>query len=308
MSAEGQLVAPASDAAPRLSIGLPVFNGQRYLAEAIQSVLDGTYADWELIISDNASTDETEVIARGFAERDSRVRYLRNATNIGPLANFNRVFRASRGEYFKWLAYDDLCGPDLLSRCIDVLDGDPSIILCSARFIEIDQDGHTIGEQPYRLDLTATEAHVRLGRLMCTSRGHPILFGVIRAGVLGRTRLLAPYHGSDRALLAELTLHGRLWEISEVLWSSRDHPERSPYVRMTRAGWSASRGIALPPHLASIAHLVRVLATAPVGRLERIRCTLALGSCVARRFGQLAPVLGRELLDAGRGFARRPFR
>jgi len=290
---------------PRLSIGLPVFNGERFLAEAIRSVIEGSYGDWELIISDNASSDGTAAIARSFAEADGRIHYRRNATNIGPLPNFNRVFRAARGEYFKWLAYDDLCGPELLTRCIEVLDRDPSIILCSARYVEIDEDGRPIGEQPYRLDLTSTRPHDRLGQLMCTPRGHPILFGVIRAAVLGRTRLLAPYHGSDRALLAELTLNGRLWEIPEVLWSSRDHPDRSPYVRTTAAGWRPGRSTAVPPHLASVAHLARILATAPVSPPERIRSAIALGSCLVRRFGQLAPALGRELREAARG-VRRP--
>ena len=125
-----------TEARPRLSIGLPVFNGERYLAAAIGSVLDSSFSDWELIISDNASTDGTQALAQSFAQQDARIRYLRNATNIGALPNFNQVVHASRGEYFKWLAYDDLCGPDLLSRCVEVLDRDSTIVLCSARFVE----------------------------------------------------------------------------------------------------------------------------------------------------------------------------
>ena len=296
-----------SEGQPRLSIGVPVFNGERFLAAAIQSALDSSFSDFELIISDNGSTDGTEGIARGFAERDHRVRYLRNATNIGPIANFNRVFRASSGEYFKWLAYDDLCGPDLLARCVEVLDGDPTIVLCSGRYVEIDENGDPIAEQPYRLDLTSSRPHIRLGELMCTSRGHPIMFGVIRAGTLRNTRLLANYHGSDRAMLAELTLHGRFVELPDVLWSSRDHPGRSNYVRATSRGWDP-RGRTMPPHLASSAHLARVLAGAPVSRTERVRCAVTLVSCLARRSPELAPVLGRELLDAVQGAVRRPAR
>jgi hypothetical protein len=290
----------------RLSVGLPVFNGERFLSAAIQSVLDGSYADVELIVSDNGSTDGTEEIARSFAGQDDRIRYVRNERNVGPVANFNRVFRESRGEYFKWLAYDDLCGRDLLSRCVEVLDNDPTIVLCSARFVEIDEEGLPLGEQPYLLDLSSTRPHVRLGQLMCTSRGHPILFGVIRASTLRRTGLLANYHGSDRALLAELTLHGRLWEIPEVLWSSRDHPARSPYVRTTSAAWDPRRGRSLPPHLASAVHLAGVLARAPLSRTERVRCTVELASCLARRSRELAPVVATELIDAARDAVRRP--
>jgi len=295
-----------SDDWPRLSIGLPVFNGEHFLAEAIRSVLEGSYADWELIVSDNASTDGTGAIARAFAEQDRRIRYVRNATNIGPSPNFNQVFRASRGEYFKWLAYDDVCGPDLLSRCVQVLDRDSSIILCSARFVEIDEHGRSIGDQSYRLDLASTRPHVRLGHLMGTSKGHPIMFGVIRASALRSTRLLANYHGSDRALLAELTLHGRLWEIPKVLWSSRDHPGRSPYTRTNVAGWDPSQGRGLPTHLVIAANMARIIATAPVSRTERARCAGVLITSLARRSRDLGPAVVRELLDAARRVIRRP--
>lgn len=292
----------------RLSIGLPVFNGERFLAAAIRSVLDGSYQDFELIVSDNGSTDGTERIARDFADGDGRIRYVRNATNIGPAANFNQAFRLSRGEYFKWLAYDDLCGPDLLARCIDVLDSDSSIVLCSARYVEIDEVDRELGQQPYTLDLASPVPHVRLGELMCSSRGHPILFGVIRSSVLRQTHLLAKYHGSDRALIAELVLHGRIWELPEVLWSSREHPDRSPHVRTSTAGWEPRRRRAMPPHLASAAHLARILATAPISPAERVRCTLALVLCLARRTSTLVPALGRELLDVAQETIRRPAR
>ncbi len=294
-----------SEGLRRLSIGVPVFNGERYLAAAIESVLEGSFSDFELIISDNGSTDGTEEIARAFAAKDDRIRYLRSATNIGPNPNFNRVFLAATGTYFKWLAYDDLCGPDMLTRCVEVLDHDPSIVLCSARYMEIDQNGERIAEQPYRIDLSSSKPHVRVGELMRTSRGHPILYGVIRSSTLRRTHLLAKYHGSDRALLAELTLHGRCWELPDVLWSSRDHPDRSPYVRTSTAGWDPRRGRELPPHLASTAHLARILATAPLSFAERVRCTLAVFLHLVRRTPELAPALGRELLGVVQGTIRR---
>jgi glycosyltransferase involved in cell wall biosynthesis len=297
-----------SEGQPRLSIGVPVFNGERYLAAAIESVLDGSFDDFELIIGDNASTDRTEEIARSFVAKDDRIRYLRSTINIGPNPNFNRVFRAATGTYFKWLAYDDLCGPDMLARCVEVLDGDPSIVVCSARYVEINENGDAIAEQPYTLDLSSSKAHVRLGELMCQPRGHPILYGVMRTSTLRRTKLLATYRGSDRALLAELTLHGRLWEIPEVLWSSRDHPARSPYVHTTAGFWDSRRVPTFPPHLASSAHLAKVLATAPVSRRERLRSSVTLVSCLARRSGELVPALGRELLDAAQTMVHRPAR
>jgi glycosyltransferase involved in cell wall biosynthesis len=103
---------------PTVSIGVPVYNGERYLRTALQSVLDSTFQDWEVIISDNASTDGTMAIIEEFMARDPRIRLNRNATNIGALPNFNLVADAARGTYFKWLAYDVVLDPDLLARCV----------------------------------------------------------------------------------------------------------------------------------------------------------------------------------------------
>jgi glycosyltransferase involved in cell wall biosynthesis len=90
---------------PRVSIGLPVFNGEKYLAEALDSILSQTYRDFKLIISDNASTDRTEQICREYAAKDRRIRYYRNEKNIGAPKNFNRVFELSSGKYFRWDAF-----------------------------------------------------------------------------------------------------------------------------------------------------------------------------------------------------------
>ena len=111
---------------PRVSIGLPVYNGERFLVQAIESVLAQTFEDFELIVCDNASTDASGAIAQTYVERDSRVRYFRNASNLGAARNFNRTFELSRGEYFKWLAADDLIAPTYLERCLAALGPRPT--------------------------------------------------------------------------------------------------------------------------------------------------------------------------------------
>src|ERR1051326_2036095 len=111
-----------SNQKPRVSIGLPVYNGQQFLEEAINSLLAQTYSDFELIISDNASTDATEQICRAHAAADPRIRYYRNDKNRGPVWNLNRVFELARGELFKWAAHDDVCAPTLVERCVEVLE------------------------------------------------------------------------------------------------------------------------------------------------------------------------------------------
>jgi glycosyltransferase involved in cell wall biosynthesis len=113
----------------KVSLGLPVYNGERFVKHAIESVLNQTFNDFELIISDNASTDSTQEICEGFARQDPRVRYIRQEINIGAKANFNRVFEYSRGEYFKWVAADDVCGPRYLELTVAQLDSYPTAVL-----------------------------------------------------------------------------------------------------------------------------------------------------------------------------------
>src|SRR5215212_10104103 len=107
---------------PRVTVGIPVYNGAKYLGQAIESVLAQTFADFELIICDNASTDATAAIALDYAARDPRVRYARNRENLGVGRNFNRLIELGMGQYFKWLAADDVIAPEFLERCVEALD------------------------------------------------------------------------------------------------------------------------------------------------------------------------------------------
>ena len=126
---------------PRLSIGLPVYNGEDYLAESLDALLGQTYEDFELIISDNASTDGTGDMCRRYAKQDTRIRYVLQPENLGLARNHNFVFQESRGELFKWAAADDLYGQDLLQRCVDALDEHPDVVLAHAWEAAIDASG-----------------------------------------------------------------------------------------------------------------------------------------------------------------------
>jgi glycosyltransferase involved in cell wall biosynthesis len=119
---------------------MPIYNGEQYLAETLGSLLNQTFADFELIIADNASTDRTHDICRAYAAKDARIRYVRNENNIGVYRNCNKTFRLCSGEYFKLACADDLCHPQLLERCVGVLDADPTIVTAYARTQFIDQD------------------------------------------------------------------------------------------------------------------------------------------------------------------------
>ncbi|MBS0016773.1 MAG: glycosyltransferase family 2 protein, partial [Arthrospira sp. SH-MAG29] len=129
---------------PRVSIGLPVYNGENFIQETLDCLLSQTFDDFELIICDNASTDRTEEICRDYAARDKRIRYYRHPENLGAAKNYNRTFELSTAEYFKWAAHDDLYAPEFLERCVEALDTHPSTVLCYPQEYWIDEQGNPL--------------------------------------------------------------------------------------------------------------------------------------------------------------------
>ena len=210
---------------PRVSIGLPVYNGAKFLKDSLDSFLCQTFTDFELIISDNASTDRTQEICRAYAANDSRIRYYHNKTNLGASWNFNRVFKLSRGEYFKWAAADDLCAQDFLHKCVEVLDQEPDIILCYAKSIIIDEKGNFVRSCEDGLNLQSKSASGRFLQLMYNlNLCHPV-FGLIRSDILKGSRLFQGFIGDDEVLLAELSLKGKFKEIPHHMFFRRFHPD-----------------------------------------------------------------------------------
>jgi len=211
----------------RVSIGLPVFNGEKYLRQALDSILAQTYQDFELIISDNASTDRTQQICNDYINKDDRIRYYRNRQNLGAPRNFNRVFELSSSEYFKWAAYDDLIAPDYIQKCVRVLDNDPSIVLCHSKTNRINEQGKLIGNYDNRTlrRVSSWKPHERFGDLISIHNPCWSIFGVMRANSLRKTPLHGSYIGADRNLLAEIGLLGRIYEIPEYLLFRRDHDQ-----------------------------------------------------------------------------------
>jgi glycosyltransferase involved in cell wall biosynthesis len=209
---------------PQVSIGIPVYNGERYLAEAIDSVLAQTFEDFELIISDNASTDRTAEICQAYAEKDARVRYYRNETNLGISRNFSRIVELSSGKYFKYIAHDDGIEPDFLERCVPVLDGDPTVVLVCSKYININERKKTSWNLDYEHSLMSPHAHERFRKLLSCKEAQVLpVFGLIRLDVLRQTHLIRPFVGTDFCLLVELALKGKFAQVPEYLIRSRDH-------------------------------------------------------------------------------------
>jgi len=215
------------NAKPCVSLGLPVFNGEKYLKQVLDSILAQTYLDFELTISDNASIDKTQHICLKYAAKDNRIRYYRNKENIGASKNFNRVFLLSSGEYFKWCAHDDVLAPEYLQKCVRVLDNDSSIILCHSKTARIDEKGVVVGDYDDMTlnKITSWKPHERFGDLISQHNSCWAIMGVVRASSLRKTPLHGDYLDEDRNLLAEIGLMGRIYEIPEHLFFRRDHPQ-----------------------------------------------------------------------------------
>jgi glycosyltransferase involved in cell wall biosynthesis len=215
------------EAVPRVSIGLPVYNGEVYLEDAIRSALAQSFSDLELVICDNASTDRTEEIARDLAAGDRRIRYLRNSRNLGASGNFGLAFYESRGELFKWLAHDDRLEPAYLAATVAALDDAPEVVLCNTTVDCIDERGEVLARYTSVLgDAGGARPAERFATMVLRSHTCVDMFGLVRRSALVGSLLISGFHGADRALLAQLALRGRLLQLPEPLLQVREHGKR----------------------------------------------------------------------------------
>lgn len=214
-----------------VAIGLPVYNGERYLAETLSSVLNQTFPHFRLFIADNASTDGTEDICRQFAEKDERITYIRNPVNLGAAKNYTRCFEPARSPYFRWQNADDPIEPELLERCVKVLDERPDVVLAYGKSRIIDEDGNLIEEYDDNLDLQSDNPAERFIECMRRIGLQNLMYGLIRRDALARTALLGNYVAADINLIAELTLYGKFHEIPVHLFNRRMHPQASSWER-----------------------------------------------------------------------------
>jgi glycosyltransferase involved in cell wall biosynthesis len=270
---------------------MPVYTAQRYLHEAIDSVLAQTMGDLELVISDNASTDATAEICREYVARDPRVRYFRNAANLGVVANFNLAFTRSRGVYFKWAAYDDLHAPTYLERCAAVLDERGDVAVSHSLTRSIDDAGRDRGEFPaaYRLDVA--HAPERFRRVIWTDAFPPI-WGLMRAAAIRRTKLHEPYMGSDRNFMAEMVLRGGVAYVPEPLFLLREHAgsyTSSVKDYYQRLSWYAP-GRRVPSWMqipVTARGYVGAIARAPLAWSDKVACFRHVSEWVGTCAGQL---------------------
>ncbi|MBK7665077.1 MAG: glycosyltransferase family 2 protein [Sterolibacteriaceae bacterium] len=267
---------PVASNHPLVSIGLPVYNGQKYLRVAIDSVLAQSFEDFELIISDNGSTDATQEICQSYADRDRRIRYIRQPQNRGAGFNYNFVFHEARGQYFKWLAHDDYFAPDNLKASVEALNANPALVLAYTHHIDVDENGSEI-RTVCRTKGQGDKISDRLWDLMEGRYTCEEVFGLIRRSVLGRTPLIADYTDSDRTLLGEIALYGKFAEVRQPLFYHRIHAESSvrqnPVFRQ-RAVWfnPKLRGRLILSAWRQFFQMLRAILTAPMAIGDRVSC------------------------------------
>ena len=301
---------------PRLSIGLPVYNGADYLAQSLDALLGQTFEDFELIISSNASTDQTDEICQTYVARDRRIRFFRQPTNIGAHPNHMFVFDQSVGELFKWASGDDLYARDLVERCIQRLDEHPEAILCHSWTAAVDGAGRVIQAHEYPLATDSPNVVERLHSMLYAGDELPgairadDMYGVIRADVLRRAKPLDSYYHADQTFMVGLALHGPFHQVPDWLYFRRHHPGRAQQAMPTMRKWCANldpkRGNALKhPAVRLLGEYVwgyyDSVRSAPLSPAERRGCyrelTGWLASRVSRRLQRHPPTDDRYPVD-----------
>ena len=303
---------------PDVSLALPVYNGEKFVADAIRSILAQDYKNFELIITDNASTDGTEKICRDFAASDARVRYVRNERNLGAGPNYNLGFELSRGKYFKWCACDDRISENFLGACVAALEKNQDAVLAYGKTQTIDQDGRLIplvggmmspqqaGDGPstrFRKDLDDRTTNFEI-------------FGLFRSDALRKSTMHRSYYGSDKTLMTELTLLGRFIFVPGITFYNREHMDRSINMRDKNAlaSWmdtrvSSKRSMA---NLQRVGHLIEIalrhdriassVKTAGVVLVWALR-PAQFGRCIAELIGLASPAAQLWLLRTARRLA-----
>lgn len=278
---------------PKVSIGLPVYNGEKYIRYALDSILQQEYPDFELIISDNASTDATGAICGEYAAKDNRIRYHRNEKNIGASGNFNRVFELARGEFFKWACHDDVHSPAFLMRCMETMEKAPATVaLVSPKAGMIDEFGNILNLTYESLDARQPVTHRRLRYVLQNVTWASAQFGLIRSNALRRTRLIQPYYASDNVLMVEIALIGEIWELPETLIHRRYHAGISTIANKNwreLQNWfdPSGRGIRrfIPPVPRLALEMVQAIIRARLPLRERFLCGWAFVSVWIPRRG-----------------------
>ena len=263
-------------AAIRVDIGMPVYNGERYIEETLESVANQTFEDFRLFISDNASTDRTEDICRAWAEKDSRISYIRNPENVGAAGNYEVCYHAGDAEYFRWQNADDTIRPNLIEACLDVLQNDPEVVLAYGKSHIIDSESKFVRKYDDNLFLMQDSPVERFIDCLHNIGLQNLMYGLMRRSVLDNTRRMQSFVSADINLIGELSLHGKFYEIQEHLFNCRRHEECSSWdmsdTETLREFWSPGKKKLVLQNWRGALEFFRAVRRAPLSRAEKRAC------------------------------------
>jgi glycosyltransferase involved in cell wall biosynthesis len=294
---------------PKVTIGVPVFNADRFLSETIDSLLGQTFGDFEIVLSDNGSTDRTEEICRDFTARDTRVKYFRNVENMGMVGNFNRLVDLASGQYFRWAAADDLNDPEFLGSCVEVLDRDDGVVLVAPRTKFIDAEGRELPFDSVRgvfvtghgETIHPMNPHPDFGSPLAQKRFRSILlhltsnllashvYGLTRTAALKRTLLFESYLGGEKVMLSRLALQGRFHDVTEPYFWRRFHPDhfgrQNPRTTAKLMAGDKTKRVIIPEGQQILGY-ERAVRSAGLPRRQLVLCYTAIVEKLGRVAGQ----------------------
>lgn len=261
---------------PKVTIGVPVRNGEVHLAKALEALLSQDMGDFELLISDNASTDGTEEIGRSYAARDKRVQYHRNERNLGAPDNYNNLVHRAQGEFFRWACHDDLCAPNHLSSCLRAFEEGPEgTVLAYPKTVIIDRMGQEVRRYEDNSEVLQPRAQDRVAHMIEALYLCNAVVGLCRVDAMRKTGLIGAYNGCDHVLLAELALLGPIVEVPEHLFFRRIDDSLGSYTNTgadvdERAAWLGRKRLSFPATTMAWHH-VRALLQLPASPMDRVR-------------------------------------
>jgi len=264
---------------PLVSIGCAVYNGEATLRRALEPLVEQTYPNIEIIVSDDCSKDGSPAIIAEFARRDSRIRVLSNEKNVGVTQNFNKLARSARGKYFMWADQDDIRDRTFIEKTIGPLEADPEAVICHSHTGVFFGDPENV---KYIITLGAVAGIESLPRRYLSFLTHysdTVLYGLLRTEALHSTRLYRNDLGSANALLFELLLRGKFLEVPEVLYFYSGRGVRNrPSVREEYA--RANPGKEMPrfyfPSLVLAKNQTEDIRRSPLGLVEKVELASVL--------------------------------
>ena len=299
---------------PKITLGLLVYNGERYLGQTIDSLLSQTYGDFELLVSDNASTDGTEDICRSYAAQDRRISYVRQRENVGAMGNFNYLASRATTDYFKWCAADDLIAPSFLATCIEFLESQPNFVLCQSSTRTIGFDNSELPNDIIKPSGASERIPIGLNReyqpwqrfrdVLLGSTAVMDFWGVIRTAPLKDTCLLSPYVGYEKVMMAALSLRGRFAELPQKQFSYRIHSDSfsSRIAEDARQEWcNPAAEQTTYPRLKYLDGYFDAIDKSRLSAGQKLLCRVAIGRYLLQvskwRRVLLESILRRQLID-----------